>query len=69
MMSYSLAVGLSWLRIGCCARRQDTRWRACCCCAVLSVVRIGLSVSAGNADRVAYRRLCSVVSMEGRPCG
>jgi hypothetical protein len=68
-MSYSLAIGLSWLRIGCCAHRQDFRWHACCCCVVLCVVRICLSVMYSNADRVAYSRLCSVMSMEGRPCG
>jgi hypothetical protein len=61
-MSYSLAIGLSWLRIGCCAHRQDIRWHACCCCVVLCVVRIGLNVMYSNADCVAYSRLCSVMS-------
>jgi hypothetical protein len=41
-MSDSLAIGPIWLRIGCCAHRQDIRWPACCCCVVLCVVRIGL---------------------------
>ena len=38
------------------------------CCGVCCQDRPKRQVQ-GSADRVAYSRLCSVMSMEGRPCG
>ena len=51
-MSYSLAKGLSWLRIGCCAHRQDIRGQS--------------SMPVGT--RIIVQKLCTLLDSDALYC-